>query len=78
MPNLVPRHPFRIFCWISSVDYGVANLVGAPTLGRIGDKIGQKKVLAFALLMAALAFILQDLEGNMTTLMIGLFFLDYL
>jgi MFS transporter, DHA1 family, multidrug resistance protein len=54
---------------------GVANLVGAPTLGRIGDKIGQKKVLAFALLMAALAFIPQALAGNMTLLLIGRFLL---
>lgn len=54
---------------------GIANLIGAPTLGRIGDKIGQKRVLAFALLMAALAFIPQALAGNITTLLIGRFLL---
>lgn len=54
---------------------GLANLIGSPTLGRIGDKIGQKKVLAFALLMAALAFIPQALAGNMTTLLVGRFLL---
>jgi MFS transporter, DHA1 family, multidrug resistance protein len=54
---------------------GMANLIGSPTLGRIGDKIGQKKVLAFALFMAALAFIPQALAGNMTTLLIGRFLL---
>lgn len=54
---------------------GMANLIGSPTLGRIGDKIGQKKVLAFALLMAALAFIPQALAGDITTLLIGRFLL---
>lgn len=54
---------------------GMANLIGSPTLGRIGDKIGQRKVLAFALFMAALAFIPQALAGNMTTLLIGRFLL---
>ncbi|NRD79201.1 MFS transporter [Bacillus sp. BRMEA1] len=54
---------------------GMANLIGAPTLGRIGDKIGQKRVLAFALMMAALAFIPQALAGNITTLLIGRFLL---
>jgi DHA1 family multidrug resistance protein-like MFS transporter len=54
---------------------GMANLIGSPTLGRIGDKIGQRKVLAFALLMAALAFIPQALAGNMTTLLVGRFLL---
>ncbi|MDP4084256.1 MAG: MFS transporter [Bacillota bacterium] len=54
---------------------GVANLVGAPTLGKIGDKIGQRKILAFALLMAALAFIPQALAGNITTLLVGRFLL---
>lgn len=54
---------------------GVANLIGSPTLGRIGDKIGQRKVLAFALLMAALAFIPQALAGNITLLLIGRFLL---
>lgn len=54
---------------------GMANLIGAPTLGRISDKIGQRKILAFALLMAALAFVPQALAGNITTLLIGRFLL---
>lgn len=54
---------------------GLANLIGSPTLGRIGDKIGQRKVLGFALFMAALAFIPQALAGNITTLLIGRFLL---
>lgn len=54
---------------------GMANLIGSPTLGKIGDKIGQKKVLAFALFMAALAFIPQALAGNITTLLVGRFLL---
>lgn len=54
---------------------GLANLAGAPTLGKIGDKIGQRKILAFALLMSALAFIPQAMAGNITTLLIGRFLL---
>jgi DHA1 family multidrug resistance protein-like MFS transporter len=54
---------------------GLANLIGSPTLGKIGDKIGQRKVLAFALFMAALAFIPQALAGNITTLLVGRFLL---
>jgi DHA1 family multidrug resistance protein-like MFS transporter len=54
---------------------GMANLIGSPTLGRISDKIGQRKVLAVALLMAALAFIPQALAGNITTLLVGRFLL---
>lgn len=54
---------------------GMANLIGAPTLGKIGDKIGQRKVLAFALFMAALAFIPQALAGNISTLLGGRFLL---
>jgi DHA1 family multidrug resistance protein-like MFS transporter len=54
---------------------GMANLIGSPTLGKIGDKVGQRKILAFALMMAALAFIPQALAGNITTLLAGRFLL---
>lgn len=54
---------------------GMANLIGAPTLGKIGDKVGQRKVLAFTLMLAALAFIPQALAGNITTLLVGRFLL---
>jgi DHA1 family multidrug resistance protein-like MFS transporter len=54
---------------------GIANLMGAPTLGKIGDKLGQRKVLAFTLLMAALSFIPQALAHGITMLLIGRFLL---
>lgn len=54
---------------------GVANLVGAPTLGRLGDKVGQRKVLIIALLMAMVTYIPQALAHNLTVLLIGRFLL---
>jgi MFS transporter, DHA1 family, multidrug resistance protein len=54
---------------------GMANLIGSPTLGRLGDKIGQRRILTFSLLMAALAFIPQALAGNITMLLVGRFLL---
>ncbi|MCH5583708.1 MFS transporter [Shimazuella sp. AN120528] len=54
---------------------GIANLVGSPTLGKIGDKIGQRKILIFSLVMSALAFIPQVFATSITELLIGRFFL---
>jgi MFS transporter, DHA1 family, multidrug resistance protein len=54
---------------------GMANLIGAPTLGRLGDKIGQRRILAFSLLMAALTFVPQALAGHITMLLVGRFLL---
>ncbi|UOF89616.1 MFS transporter [Fodinisporobacter ferrooxydans] len=54
---------------------GIGNLIGAPTLGRLGDTLGQRKILAFALLMAAIAFIPQALAGQITMLLVGRFLL---
>ena len=54
---------------------GVANLVGAPTLGRLGDKIGQRKVLVLALCAAALMYIPQALANNIGVLLVGRFLL---
>ncbi|TXK74384.1 MFS transporter [Paenibacillus sp. N3.4] len=54
---------------------GIANLFGAPTLGRVGDRIGQRKTLIIALTMAALAFIPQAFALNISMLLIGRFLL---
>ncbi|BFT75491.1 MULTISPECIES: MFS transporter [Paenibacillus] len=54
---------------------GIANLFGAPSLGRLGDRIGQRKLLVIALSMAALAFIPQAFATSMTMLLIGRFLL---
>ncbi len=54
---------------------GIANLFGAPTLGRLGDRIGQRKILILALLMAMLTYIPQALAHNLTVLLIGRFLL---
>lgn len=54
---------------------GIANLFGAPTLGRLGDRIGQRKTLVLALSMAAIAFIPQAFAGGITMLLVGRFLL---
>lgn len=54
---------------------GTANLIGSPTLGRLGDKIGQRRTLAIALTMAAVAFIPQALAQNVGMLLVGRFML---
>ncbi|MEW9702785.1 MFS transporter [Paenibacillus sp. SI8] len=54
---------------------GIANLFGAPTLGRLGDRIGQRKTLMLALVMAALAFIPQAFATGITMLLVGRFLL---
>ena len=54
---------------------GVANLIGAPTLGRLGDKIGQRKVLTLSLCAAAIMYIPQAMAGSIGVLLIGRFLL---
>ncbi len=54
---------------------GLANLIGAPTLGRLGDKVGQRKILIIALVMAMVTYIPQALAHNLTVLLIGRFLL---
>lgn len=54
---------------------GVANLIGAPTLGRIGDRIGQRKVLIIALFMAAVTYVPQALSHTIWLLLVGRFLL---
>ncbi|KUO95958.1 MFS transporter [Ferroacidibacillus organovorans] len=50
---------------------GFANLIGAPTLGRLSDRIGQRRVLIIALIMAMITYIPQAIATNMTVLLIG-------
>lgn len=54
---------------------GVANLVGAPTLGRLGDRIGQRKILILALCMAAVTYLPQALAYTIPVLLVGRFLL---
>lgn len=54
---------------------GIANLFGAPTLGRLGDRIGQRMTLVIALVMAAVAFIPQAFATNISMLLVGRFLL---
>ncbi|MZQ83838.1 MFS transporter [Paenibacillus sp. 5J-6] len=54
---------------------GIANLFGSPSLGRLGDRIGQRKTLVIALSMAALAFIPQAFATSITMLLVGRFLL---
>lgn len=54
---------------------GLANLVGAPTLGRLGDRIGQRKILIFALCAAACMYVPQALAHSIGVLLVGRFLL---
>lgn len=54
---------------------GIANLIGAPTLGRLGDRIGQRRVLILALTAAACMYIPQALAGSISVLLVGRFLL---
>lgn len=54
---------------------GIANLVGAPALGRWGDRIGQRKVLTLALCAAAIMYIPQALARGIGVLLLGRFLL---
>ncbi|MGG4038506.1 MFS transporter [Heyndrickxia ginsengihumi] len=68
------KHLALIVGLVSAVT-GIANLIGSPTLGRIGDKIGQRKILIISLTMSALAFLPQVLAPNVFVLLIGRFLL---
>ncbi len=52
---------------------GVANLVGAPTLGRLGDRFGQRRILMAALALAAASYLPQALANDIPELLIGRF-----
>lgn len=54
---------------------GIANLIGSPLLGQLGDKFGQRKILVMALVMAALAFLPQALAKGLGLLLVGRFLL---
>ena len=56
---------------------GVANLVGAPTIGRLGDRFGQRRVLIVALAMAAVSYLPQALARNIPELLVGRFMLGW-
>lgn len=50
---------------------GIANLIGSPILGRLGDRVGQHKILYSALALAAFAFIPQALAHSIGLLLVG-------
>lgn len=54
---------------------GIANLIGSPLLGQLGDRFGQRKILVTALIMAALAFLPQALAEGLGLLLVGRFLL---
>lgn len=54
---------------------GIANLIGAPTLGKLSDRIGQRKVLMLSLCAAASMYIPQALAENIGVLLVGRFLL---
>lgn len=54
---------------------GFSNMIASPLLGRLGDKIGQERVLAFSLVGAAIMFIPQALVQNVWQLFAARFML---
>ncbi len=57
---------------------GISNMIASPLLGRLGDRIGQVKILLFSLIGSALIFIPQALVLNVWQLfavrfMLGIF-----
>lgn len=67
-------HLFTVAGLVVAVS-GIANLIGAPTLGRLGDRIGQRKVLILSLCAAACMYIPQALAGSIAVLLVGRFLL---
>jgi DHA1 family multidrug resistance protein-like MFS transporter len=54
---------------------GFANLIGAPTLGKLGDRIGERKVLILALGAASCMYVPQALANSISVLLVGRFLL---
>jgi MFS family permease len=54
---------------------GFSNMIASPLLGRLGDKIGQERVLAVSLVGAAIMFIPQALVQNVWQLFAARFML---
>lgn len=52
---------------------GIANIIGSPLLGRLGDRIGQRRILVVSLFMAAVAFVPQALATSIAILLAGRF-----
>ncbi|MFD0713930.1 MFS transporter [Paenibacillus sp. GCM10027626] len=52
---------------------GISNMVAAPLLGRLSDRIGQEKILAVSLIGAAVMFIPQAMAGTVWQLLLGRF-----
>jgi DHA1 family multidrug resistance protein-like MFS transporter len=54
---------------------GIGNLIGSPVLGRYSDRIGQRKIIMFSLVMSALTFLPQALTDNIGVLIASRFLL---
>jgi DHA1 family multidrug resistance protein-like MFS transporter len=54
---------------------GFSNMIASPLLGRLGDRVGPERVLGFALIGAAIAFIPQAMVQNVWQLLAARFFL---
>lgn len=52
---------------------GIANIIGSPLLGRLGDRVGQRRILVVSLFMAAVAFVPQALATSIAILLVGRF-----
>ncbi|MCL6547625.1 MAG: MFS transporter [Alicyclobacillus sp.] len=54
---------------------GIANLIGAPILGRFSDVMGPKKILVTALICSAISFLPQVFATGIPLLLVGRFLL---
>jgi DHA1 family multidrug resistance protein-like MFS transporter len=54
---------------------GIGNLIGSPVLGRYSDRLGQRKIIIFSLVMSALTFLPQALTDNIVVLIASRFLL---
>ena len=55
----------------------ISNIFAAPVLGKIGDRIGQKKILIIAIVFSAVTLLPQALANNITDLLVGRFLLGF-
>lgn len=51
--------------------YSVAQLIGAPVLGRLSDRIGRRPLLVFALAGSALGHVVTGVAGSVTVLILA-------
>ena len=70
-----PGGRISFFAGLVAATAGFAEMMAAPRLGKLGDKIGHQKVLIFSIIGAALFFLPQGFSTNIWQLIIWRFML---